>query len=443
MRNLLGIAEKNYYDNFIIDKVANDAYKELEKIGNQSSIIKEIEDANKSIDEVNSQIDNINSCVQEINSAADEINDLIDEYEDLNGVSKVSGADEISSSFEISSISNLELSTDDTHKAIEVLSNAASIDLDSGLNDVFDSIVYGQKAAFEDTINNAKVIAKTFNLNEDDVIKKQKEVFIEKLAEKDLELEFIAYMSRAFYREVESFFNCDLDMDVKEVIGQQIYSAYTSYGLNAPINFTECKTRFENLTNIFDEYKTEDVQEQGQWQRISTNIISSIKNDLNLQAFIVNKFPNTEDRKILKIVNEQILENLNDSPNYALKLLKACLSNQHIYPTQYASSGVSISEYHTEGICNTLSFFTRNKIALDMENPDIAKILTELPHRKSFISEKSIDKKKFSLDFTNKEIENFFVYQKKLSLDKIMDSIPVDETPEDDNNDITTNHLKI
>ncbi len=235
MRNLLGIAEKNYYDNFIIDKVANDAYKELEKIGNQSSIIKEIEDANKSIDEVNSQIDNINSCVQEINSAADEINDLIDEYEDLNGVSKVSGADEISSSFEISSISNLELSTDDTHTAIEVLSNAASIDLDSGLNDVFDSIVYGQKAAFEDTINNAKVIAKTFNLNEDDVIKKQKEVFIEKLAEKDLELEFIAYMSRAFYREVESFFNCDLDIDVKEVIGQQIYSAYTSYGLNAPL----------------------------------------------------------------------------------------------------------------------------------------------------------------------------------------------------------------
>ncbi len=78
-----------------------------------------------------------------------------------------------------------------------------------------------------------------------------------------------------------------------------------------------------------------------------------------------------------------------------------------------------------------------------MENPDIAKILTELPHRKSFISEKSIDKKKFSLDFTNKEIENFFVYQKKLSLDKIMDSIPIDETPEDDNNDITTNHFKI
>lgn len=419
MRTLEEIASARYYNNFKINEVERNANKEMDSLTSQKSITKEIEQVNKAIDEINSQIDQINSSVSEINSVADEINDLISDNEALSDVSSVSNVSEVSAACSISNISDLDISTDEIKTAIEFLSNAASTDLESALKEVFVKIVYGKKEEFEDIINNSKEIAKSFNLNEDDVIAKQKEMFIKKLEETDLELDFTNYISNRFHKDVENFFVCNLDNDVKELILQQIYSSYTSYGLNAPINFQDCKIKFEEMVAVFDEYKTEDGTEQ----KLTHNIIETLKNDFDLQAFVVNKFPNPENNKVIKAIQEQTLDNLKASPNFALKLLKNCLSSQNIYPTQYTSNGDIVSEYHTEGIYNTLIFFTKNKISFNMEDPEVEKIFSNLAHTKTYIPDSKTNNKKFSINFIKKEVETFKSFQKKLNLDKVMESV--------------------
>ena len=442
MKSLAEIASARYYNNFKVDEIERNAMKEIDSITNQKSISKEIDQANKAIDDINSQIDEINSAVAEINSVADEINELIDNNEELSGVSSVSNVSEVSMTSSISNITDLDISTDEISTAIDFLSNAASTDLESALTEVFDKIVYGKKEEFENAINNAKEIAKTFNLNEDEVVAKQKEMFISQLKDTDLELEFINYMTNNFHRDVEKFFVCDLDNDVKEIILQQIYSAYTSYGLNAPINFQDCKRKFENIMNIFDDYETED----GKAQKLTQNLIETFRNDFDLQAFVVNKFPNDENKKVITAIKEQTLKNIENSPNFALKLLKTCLSSQNIYPTQYTTNNDIISEYLTEGIYNTLTFFTKNKISLNMEDPEVEKVFSNLAHTKGYIPEKQIENKKFSIDFIKKEVENFRLFQKKLVLDKNMNNAMKanpDDTEEQDDNIFNSPSFKI